>query len=142
MKIIESSLDVGETHLVLFRSKDNKGKIRTKSLVHPGEIALEELERAVNDEGKERKVHEEYLTIKEHMHKNHLGIYLMNNSKDIHLNVTLTFQLHNMGIVGHEGSEIVIHVPARSRDTFRMLKPVKMLETGSASYRMSFQTEQ
>lgn len=39
MKVIESNLHSGESNLILFRSKDNKGSIDVKSLVHPREIS-------------------------------------------------------------------------------------------------------
>lgn len=92
----------------------------------------------MNDEGETREVDPQYLSIKEHTFKNHVGIYLMNNSQTLNLNVTLNFQLYNMLVEGHEESEITVHVPARSKDTFVMVKPANTLETGSCSYRISF----
>jgi hypothetical protein len=77
--------------------------VKLKSHVHPRKITERELTAAVTDNGETREIHPEYLSVKERNFKNHLGIYLENNSKELNLNVTLSFhQLHNMQIDGHE----------------------------------------
>jgi hypothetical protein len=130
IKEVLSELDSGDSKLILFRSKDNKGTVKLKSLVHPREITESELTAAVMDDGETREIHPEYLSVKERNFKNHLGIYLENNSKELNLNVTLSFyQLNNMQIDGHEEavSEVTLNVPARSKDTFVMVKPINVL---------------
>jgi len=91
MEKVESEIKVGQSTLIMYRRNDNEAEIETKSLIRPRKITLEELEREVQDKGKMREVHPEYLDIKEHMHANHLGIYIQNKSKDTNLTITFEF---------------------------------------------------
>jgi len=92
MEKVKSEIKVGHSNLIIYRRNDkDDAEIETKSLIRPRKITLEELEREVLDKGKMREVHPEFLDIKEHMHANHLGIYIQNKSKDTNLTITFEF---------------------------------------------------